>query len=203
MHHPILLILLTVAGAYGAKLWRDDVRAASAGRPHPHPLPGATLAPARATVIAIVGALGLLAAETAGEISLGVAAEQSRMTWLLALYAIGGAPVLEELIFRGWLVVENRGRAVLWLGAGAASVAFALLHPFLWEWDDAGFRLTLTRKGAWSTVVVLAASLWFYTARFAPWNPQRSLLPCFAAHAAKNAGVVAIKAATGFMAGLW
>jgi hypothetical protein len=29
------------------------------------------------------------------------------------------------------------------------------------------------------------------------------LLPCFAAHAAKNLGVVAIKAALGFMGGLW
>jgi hypothetical protein len=113
------------------------------------------------------------------------------------------APVIEELIFRGWLVVENRGRATMWAAAVGASVAFAALHPFLWRWEDAGFELTLGRKGWFSTGVVFATSLWFYAARLGPWNKPRSLLPCFASHAAKNLGVVAIKAATGFMGGMW
>jgi len=50
---------------------------------------------------------------------------------------------------------------------------------------------------------VFAGSLWFYAVRFASWNPQRSLLPCFAAHAAKNLGVIAVKAAQGFVVGWW
>jgi hypothetical protein len=58
-------------------------------------------------------------------------------------------------------------------------------------------------KGWFSTAMVFAMSLWMYAARLAAWNPQRSLLPCFAAHAAKNLAVVAVKAATGFMGGLW
>jgi hypothetical protein len=61
----------------------------------------------------------------------------------------------------------------------------------------------LSAKGIYTTAVVFVTSLWFYFVRFAAWNPRRSLLPCFAAHAAKNAGVVAVKAGTGFVAGWW
>lgn len=205
MNHPLLLVLLTAAGVYLAKLWLDDLRVSAAGNGSPAAgaLPGATPAPARAVAIAVAGALLLLAAETVGEIALGVAEQQSRMTWLFALYSITGAPIVEELIFRGWLVIEKRGCVALWAGAVAASTAFALLHPFLWHWDGNGFVLTLGAKGWFSSAIVFATSLWLYIARFAAWNPQRSLLPCFAAHAAKNAGVVAVKAATGFMAGGW
>jgi len=203
MNHPLLLLLMTGAGLYVAQLWRNDRCAARGGTPHPRALPGATDAPAWAVGVAIAGALAILAAETAGEVALGLAAQQSQMTWLFALYSIAAAPVIEEVIFRGWIVVEGQGRAMLWAGAVAASVGFAALHPFLWRWDDAGFALTLTAKGWFSTAAVFATSLWLYAARLAAWNPQRSLLPCFAAHAAKNAGVVAVKAATGFMGGAW
>jgi len=203
MNHPLLLALLTAASLYVGKLWWDDRRAARVGDPKPNALPGATDAPARALIIAVTGALLILVAETAGEIRLGIASEQSRMTWLFAVYSICAAPVIEEILFRGWLVIENRGRAVLWGGAVAASLLFAALHPFLWRWDEDAFALTFGAKGWFSTAVVFATSLWFYLARFAPWNPQHSLLPCFAAHAAKNIGVVAVKASTGFMGGAW
>lgn len=203
MNHPLTLLLLTAGGWYAGKLWWDDWRASRAASPHPNALPGATAAPARLVVIAIVGALALVLVETWGEHALGVAAEQSRMTWLFALYSITAAPVVEELIFRGWIVVENRGRALMWGAAVTASFAFALLHPFLWRWDDAGFALTLTTKGWFSGAVVFLTSIWFYALRLAAWNPRRSLLPCFAGHAAKNLAVVAVKAATGFMSTLW
>jgi uncharacterized protein len=198
MNNPLFLLLMIGAGLYVVKLWNDDRRT-----PHPRALPGATMAPPRAVWIAIVGALVILALETFGETALGVADEQSTMTWLFALYSIIGAPIVEELIFRGYLVIDNKGRSVLWAAALAASLAFAAVHPFLWKWDDAGFALTLTPKGWFSAAAVFAFSLWLYVARFAGWNPSHSLLPCFAAHAAKNAGVVAIKAATGHMGGLW
>ena len=203
MNNPLLLLFLTGAGVYVAKSWRDDLRAARHGRPNANAFPGAKPASPRAIVIAIAGALILLGAETIGEIALGVAGEQSRMTWLFAAYSICAAPIIEELIFRGWLVVENRGRAAMWAAAIGASLVFALLHPFLWRWEDAGLELTIGRKGWFSTGVVFATSLWFYAARLGPWNETRSLLPCFAGHAAKNLGVVAIKAATGFMGAAW
>lgn len=203
MDHPLLLLTLTAAGIYLGKLWRDDALAARAGRPNPNTLPGAKPAPFRASAIAVAGAMILLTIETLAEETLGLSAEQSRMTWLMALHAVAGAPVIEEIIFRGWLVIDGRGRTAAWAGAVAASLGFAALHPFLWRWDDAGFATTFGAKGWLSTAVVFATSLWLYAVRLGPWNPQRSLLPCVAAHAAKNIGVVAIKAATGFMGPAW
>jgi membrane protease YdiL (CAAX protease family) len=203
VNHPLLLVFLTAAGLYAAKLWRDDLRASRRGAPPSGALPGATPAPARALVFGLAGSLVLVALETVGEFHLGLAAEQSRLTWLAALYSLAAAPVVEEIIFRGYIVVENRGRVALWAGVAAASLGFALLHPFLWQWDEGGFRLTLTPKGIFSSAFAFVASLWFYTVRFNPWNPHRSLLPCFAAHAAKNGAVIAVKAATGYMGGLW
>jgi hypothetical protein len=75
------------------------------------------------------------------------------------------------------------------------------MHPFLWSWDNDVFAWTFTAKGVFSTVVVFVGSLWFYTVRFASFNPNRSLIPCIVAHATKNAGVIIIKAASGFIAG--
>ena len=203
MNHPALLALFTAAGLYIGKIWRDDLRAAQNRQPNPNAFPGAVPAPRRAIFIAVIGALALLLLETAGELALGLAHQQSRMTWMFALYSMCAAPIIEELIFRGWLVVENRGRTAMWTAAAGASLVFAALHPFLWRWDDAGFALTADAKGWFSTAIVFATSLWLYGARLAAWNPRRSLLPCFAAHAAKNAGVVAIKAASGYMGGIW
>jgi hypothetical protein len=203
MNHPLLLLLVTGAGIYLLKLWRDDLRAALRGAPTPNAFPGAFPATPSVTILSLVGALVILAVESIGEVALGVAGEQARLSWLFALYSVAAAPVIEETIFRGWLVVENRGRATMWAAAALASLVFALLHPFLWRWEDAGFELTLGRKGWFSAAMVFALSFWFYLIRLGPWNKTRSLLPCFAGHAAKNLGVIAIKAATGFMGGLW
>jgi len=210
MNHPLFLLLMTAAGLYFGWLWITDKRAAentkasdATANPPPEALPGATDTPPRAMWLAVTGALIILAAETVGEISLGLAGQQSRMTWLFALYSVAAAPVIEELIFRGWLVPTRHGETETWTLVFGASVIFSVLHPFLWKWDETGFALTLSRKGWFSSGAVFATSLWFYTCRLAAWNPRRSLLPCFLAHAAKNLGVVAIKAATGYMAGAW
>lgn len=203
MNHPLLLVFLTAAGIYVAKLWRDDEREHRAGCPRPGALPGATGAPPRALVVAAAGGILLVLAETLTEARLGVSAEQTRLTWLAALYSVTAAPVIEEVIFRGWIVLEKRGQCMLWLGIVAASIGFALLHPFLWEWNEHGFQLTLTLKGGCSTFFAFAASLWFYTVRFFRWNPAGSLLPCFVAHSVKNAAVIAAKTAAGFMGGWW
>lgn len=202
MHHPALLILMMAAALWVGKLWLDDRRATSLGATPPGCMPGATPASGASIVIAVAGALLLVAVETAGEAMLSISVEQSVMTWLFAAYAILAAPIIEETVFRGWLVIEDRGTTVRWLAATVASAAFAIMHPFLWEWDD-GLHWTPGLKAWFSTGVVFCTSLWLYVARFAPWNPTRSLLPCILAHAAKNAGVVAVKAGTGFISGPW
>lgn len=198
-------LLLGMIGLSGVliKWWREDYQAGCKGSPPPRPFPGATPASRPAITIAVVGALLLLAIETMGESWLGLTAHQSKMTWLFGLYTLTAAFV-EELIFRGYLVIAHRGRGRLIAGVIGASLLFALLHPFLWEWKEDGLVIHGGQPKAWfSTALIFAGSLWFYTVRFMPLNPTRSLIPCIAAHAAKNAGVVAIKYAQGFLAGWW
>jgi membrane protease YdiL (CAAX protease family) len=199
---PLVLVALLGLSVYVARMWWDDLRATRAGTPSPRALPGASPAPVRASVLAAAGGLVLVAAETAGEYALGIEDQQSRMTALFGLYTLAAAFV-EELVFRGFVVVEHRGRAALVGGCVGASTVFALLHPFLWRWDEAGFAWQGTTKAWFSTAAIFAGSLWFYAVRFWSLNPTRSLLPCIAAHAAKNLGVFAVKAAQGHVSGWW
>lgn len=199
---PWVLLLLLGGTAYVGKLWFDDFLAAKRGRPAARPLPGAVPTSRTAISLAVLGALLLLGIETAGEYALGVVEQQSRITVLFGIYTLGAA-IIEELIFRGFIVVKNRGRAALIASIVGASLVFALLHPFLWKWEQATLVWQMDAKGWFSTAMVFAGSLWFYTVRFWTLNPTRSLLPCFAAHLAKNAGVFGIKAMQGFVAGWW
>lgn len=200
--NPWLLAGMIVAVGVTAKWWRDDYQSARRGPPNPRAFPGTTPASATALLVAAAGAGLLLAVETAGEYHLGLTAQQSRMTGLFALYSLAAA-FAEELVFRGYLVVENRGRRALLAGIVGASVLFALLHPFLWEWKAGRLALHTDAKAWFSTGLVFAGSLWFYAVRFFPLNPSRSLLPCVAAHLTKNLGVFAVKYAQGFVSDWW
>jgi CAAX amino terminal protease family. len=199
----LLLLLLLGASIWLARSWMIDYRAALAGKPSEKPLPGSTPASGRAVAVASFGVLCILAAETGGEHVLGLSAEQSTMTALFGLYSILGAPVIEEVVFRGYLVIEDRGRVVLWAGVVGVSLLFALLHPFLWEWNGKGLTVLFNANAWFSTAAIFVGSLWFYTVRFFGLNPQRSLLPCFVAHATRNLGVFAIKYVLGFVGGWW
>ncbi|HEY0947862.1 MAG TPA: CPBP family intramembrane glutamic endopeptidase, partial [Opitutaceae bacterium] len=171
---PFVLLVITAVGVYVAKLWRDDLIARRRGTPNPRALPGATPAPTRALVVAAAGGFSLVAIETAGESAFGLTAQQSQITVLFGLYTLVAA-VIEEIIFRGFIVIERRGVFLRWAGIAGASVLFAALHPFLWKWNDGDWAWTLDAKGWFSTAIVFASSLWFYTVRFARLNPQRSL----------------------------
>lgn len=199
---PLLLLVMTAGAVFLGKAWWDDLRAARAGRPNPRAFPGAEPAGGRLLAVAAGGTLLLLAAETAGELALGLAGQQSHMTVLFGVYTLAAA-FIEELVFRGYLVVTGRGRAALVAGVVAASLAFALLHPFLWEWRDGRLHAVLTAKAWFSTGAIFAGSLWFYALRFLPGNPRRSLAPCIVAHLTKNLGVFAVKYAQGFVSGWW
>jgi uncharacterized protein len=201
-NNPLALVALIAVSAYVIKLWFDDFRLQRAGSPNPRALPGATAAPTPAILIGAVGGLVIVLAETIGEAKLGLSEQQSNITVLFAAYTLLAAFV-EEIIFRGFIVVENRGPFLRWGAVFAASILFAALHPFLWEWSEGALTWHFGAKGWFSTVAVFTASLWFYIVRFAKFNPSHSLLPCFAAHLAKNVGVIAIKAVQGHVVGLY
>lgn len=204
-----LLILLVFAGAlYLAKLWRDDLLALKAGNPNPRALPGATPVPLMPVMVAAIGAIVLVLVETGGELALGVSAEQTDIS-VVFLFAMVGAGILEEVIFRGYLVVTRKGTAILVGSIVAFSLLFALLHFQYYasmEETESGKKLLTLKidaKSGWSLLLLFLNSIWFYTVRFFKWNPQQSLLPCFAAHIASNVGVFVVKLAQGHVTSLY
>jgi membrane protease YdiL (CAAX protease family) len=200
--NPLLLLAMIAVAGLLAQAWWRDLRAARGGHSDPRAFPGARPAGRGVLLLAVAGTLVLVAAETAGELALGLAARQSEMTVLFASYTIAAA-FLEELIFRGYLVITGRGRVALWAGILLASAVFATLHPYLWRWSEGGLRFTPDAKGWYTTGALFVGSLWFYALRFLPANPQRSLLPCIVAHVTKNLAVFVVKYAQGFVVGWW
>ena len=195
--NPVMIVLYVGIAIYVLNMYLGDYRSAKAGEPNGSAMPGATVATVGAFVIGVVGSLLILSVETGGEIALGVADEQSQMVWYF-VFAIVAAGVVEEVIFRGFLVVENKGRAALIGSCVGFSLLFAIIHPHLWSNED-GFELTLTAKGFFSTSILFANSLWFYAVRFGPWNKTHSIFPCMLAHAASNLGVFFVKWAQGYV----
>lgn len=193
----MILLYVGVAAYVGYMYWGDYKSNQSLEQPNPSAMPGATSASLGLFVIGVIGALLILAAETGGEIALGISSEQSEMVWYFVFASIG-AGIVEEVIFRGYLVVENKGKAALIGSCVGFSLIFAIIHPHLWS-NEEGFELTLTAKGFFSTSILFANSLWFYAVRFGPWNKNRSLFPCMLAHAASNLGVFFVKWAQGFV----
>jgi len=204
---PVLILLVFVGALYLAKLWLEDYRADKSGQPHPKALPGATGTSMKAILAAAAGALLLVAVETAGELALGVSGEQTDIAALFLL-AMLGAGILEEVVFRGYLVVTGKGQGLLILSIIGFSLLFSLLHyQYYLEIDEGetgtAVILTLDSKSLWSLLLLLLNSLWFYTVRFFKWNPRHSLLPCFAAHIASNLGVFLVKLAQGHVTSLY
>ena len=207
---PFMVLLYVGVAAYvGYMYWGDYQSNQASEQPDPRGMPGATSASLGLFVIGVIGALLILAAETGGEIALGIASEQSEMVWYF-VFAILGAGIVEEIIFRGYLVVDGKGRAALIGSCVGFSLIFAIIHPFLWEmiypeevplWKFwlADFNFIFTTKAFFTTGILLANSLWFYALRFGPWNKNRSLFPCMLAHAASNLGVFCVKWAQGFV----
>lgn len=192
----MILLYLGVAG-YVANIYYNDWKLTRTGQPDEKVMPGAVSASAKAYGIAVIGALLILGVETGGELVLGIASEQSEMIWYFVFASIA-AGIVEEVIFRGFLVVTNKGRAALIASCVGFSLIFALIHGHFWSSED-GFELTITTKATFTTAILFANSLWFYAVRFGPWNPNRSLFPCMLAHAASNLGVFFIKWIQGYV----
>ena len=204
--NPVGVALFCVISLWLARMWIREARENSQGG---SVLPGASSCPWKAVIIAVAGTLVLLALETWGEIRLGISAEQKDVSWL-ALPMFAAAAFTEEVIFRGYLVVERRGNAVRWASIILFSLIFALIHDHLWSFEMPedrsfgmfaaiydGFSLNLSLKGFFSTGFIFVGALWFYFVRFFKWNPHASLLAPVAAHLVKNIAVFAIKLVQG------
>jgi membrane protease YdiL (CAAX protease family) len=206
--NPLLQLALVGLTGYVFSLWLKDLRQNRSGTPDPRAFPGAATCSWAAIFVAVAGALVLLGLETGGEYALGVSGQQSDIT-VFYLAVMAAAAFGEELVFRGFLVMTNRGRGLLLASVIGASLLFALGHPFLWNWkspaegEPARLLFDFSVKAWWSTGVVMAFSLWLYALRFSRLNPKHSLIPCIAAHLAKNLGVFVIKLAQGHVSGWW
>ena len=195
--NPLMILLYVGVAVYVGQIYWGDYKAVNSGEVNVGAMPGAVAAPLGAFIIGTLGALLLLGVETGGEIALGLADEQSEMVWFFVFAAIA-AGVVEEVIFRGYFIIDNKGRSLLIASAVGFSLIFAIIHGHLWSSED-GFEWTLTGKAFFSTAILFANSLWFYALRFGPWNPKRSLFPCMLAHAASNLGVFFVKWAQGYV----
>lgn len=195
--NPIMILLYLGIAAYVGKMYWGDYRAQKGGSYDANAMPGAFKTSAVAIGIALTGALVILGVETGGEVALGLVSEQSQMVWYM-VFVIVAAGVVEEVIFRGYLVIEKHGTAVLIASCVGFSLIFAIIHAHLWSTED-GFEWTFTAKAWFSTGILFANSLWFYACRFGPWNPTRSIFPCMIAHAMSNLGVFVVKLAQGYV----
>jgi len=204
----MILLYLGIAAYVGSMYW-GDYKSGRAEDPDAGAMPGATATSPVAILIAVVGALLILAVETGGEIALGVASEQSEMVWYF-VFAIVAAGIVEEVIFRGYLVVDKKSTAALVASCVGFSLIFALIHFHVfsleypddvpwWKFWSAEIEWTLTSKAWFSTTILFANSLWFYACRFGPWNRSRSIFPSMIAHAASNLGVFFVKLVQGYV----
>ncbi|MDR2430378.1 MAG: CPBP family intramembrane metalloprotease [Puniceicoccales bacterium] len=201
MSESPLNILATVAIAIVVgRWWWSDFANARKGVSAPNALAGAVPCARGFVMLAAAGGVALTVLETLGEWALGVSEEQKKIT-VLFLAAMLAAAFLEELIFRGYIVIAGKGRRVLAGSVVGASLVFALAHDFLWKYEAGDFSFQFTTKGWFSFGCVFVASLCFYVLRFHPRNAARSLLPCIAAHGARNLAVFFIKLAQGHVTG--
>ncbi|MCC5790780.1 MAG: CPBP family intramembrane metalloprotease [Opitutales bacterium] len=194
-----VLLQVCYLGAAGFLLWLwlKDLRANQAGVPQHGALPGAWPASLKICLIGVIGAMILLAFEVLGEYQLDLVDQQSEITLLFGLVSLGAA-VIEEIIFRGYLVVSKRGKAFLVGSILFFSACFAVIHGHFWDWEEE-FTWTFDQKAWFTTIFLFLNSVWFYVLRFLPANTRNSLLPCFIAHAASNLGVFLVKAAQGYV----
>ncbi len=198
----ISLLYVIIAVAVLRMLYRDYQSFRASGIVAANALPGATSVAYGLIVVGVVGSLLILGVEIAGEYALGLVGEQKTLPWY-ALFPILCAPVVEEIIFRGYLVVSNRGKTILWASILGFSLLFALIHGHLITFGEEGEPWLLWKgdqvKGWFTTGILFTQSFWWYLLRFCRWNPHRSLLPCIAAHFAVNLGVLVTKGVQGYL----
>ena len=204
--------LITVAGFLIA-LWllrswiADAHHHARTGHRRAYAFPGATWTAPALSLIGAGLAIVLVLLYSWVEWSLGIHTLQSTLSfWQIP--AILAAPVIEEIVFRGYLVILSRGRKLLILSIILSSLLFALMHPYGWaitvpdsifDLSSWSIRLTPDLQFLLTTLYLFLLSLLCFALRFHPGNPNHSLLPCFWAHLAANITVLVVKLSQGFV----
>lgn len=194
---PLIILIYCAIALYIANLYRADIKAFVAGRPNVKALPGARPTNGLLIFASILGAYVLLGNAVIGEYALGIVDAQSEMVWFFVFASIS-AGVIEEVVFRGYLVVQNRGRNALVLSCLGFSLVFALVHGYLWSMED-GFAWNLTVQSVFNTWILFFNSVCFYALRFGPWNGNQSIVPSIIAHMVLNLGVFGVKLAQGYI----
>jgi uncharacterized protein len=193
-------LLALIAAIVILKFWISDYKAWKNGTPFERALPGATSAPMKLIILSALVSVGIVLVETAGEYAMGATKAQSTMP-AYYLVAIVCAGVIEEVLFRGFCVIQSRGRKIFYTSIVIFSIVFALIHGHLIAKNpDSGvYQLVLAQGPMWWTAILFVNSLWWYAVRFMPQNKNKSLLPCFAGHIASNLAVFVIKLAQGYV----
>lgn len=150
--------------------------------------PGTTAAPLAATLITTSGVILITIAETCVEKRFGVTESQSYLPAMF-LFAMMGAAIVEETVFRGFAAPSYLSGWKLLAVILVGSLVFAFIH---------GFDVSET-KGQISTLFAFIVSIWLYLGRFNPLNKNRSLAPCYWGHLIRNLAVFGIKWAQGFI----
>ena len=194
---PLIIIIYCAIAVYIAYLYRADIKAFVAGRPNVKALPGATPTNGLLILASVLGALVLLGNAVIGEYALDIVDAQSEIVWFFVFASIS-AGVIEEVVFRGYLVVQNRGRNALVFSCLGFSLVFALVHGHLWSIEE-GFAWNFTVQGIFNTWILFFNSVSLYALRFGPWNANRSILPSIIAHMILNLGVFVVKLVQGYI----
>lgn len=191
------IVLYCLIAVYLGYLYRSDIHKYIGNQSNPKALPGASPAKPLLLAASVLGALVLLGMAVIGEYALGLVSLQSELVWYF-LFASIAAGLIEEVVFRGYLVVQGKGRTVLVGSCIFFSLIFSLVHGDLWE-TEAGFRWVFTSQAFFNASILFVNSLCFYALRFGPWNPTRSIIPAIVAHMVYNLGVFFVKWAQGFI----
>jgi uncharacterized protein len=207
--NPLIVFSGAGAGVFLFWIWYRDMQSnrASPTGEIAHSLPGATMASFRWCLIASLGAILIVIGIFALEKGFNIEDQQSRIRFLFLLPMLGAA-ITEEVVFRGYLVIRNRGHVMLVASIVFFSILFTLIHPYLWvhsmdkptgiEWITS-LRINISTYSMVSTASIFILSLWYYYVRFSKENPSQSLLPSFYAHTCANLTVFIIKITSGYV----
>lgn len=182
---------------YLVNVYRIDIRKFICNESNPKALPGASPASPLLLAASILGAFVLLGMAVIGEYALGLVEAQSELVWY-SVFALLAAGIIEELVFRGYLVVRGKGSVVLVMSCLFFSLVFALVHGGFWDTEN-GFSWNFSTQAYFNSSIWFVNSLCFYALRFGPWNPTQSIIPSIVAHMALNLGVYVVKLSQGFI----